>query len=231
VTANVTTTASGNATAAGNATTGTGTVDAQYQLLANFVNLTPERLSELRKLIDKLDDMSVEDREALRERVMQQMQLLQELRRDVGPATREMSPRDRDVLRRYYFSLVPEDTQAWLDRAKAQPAPDQMKALVRDMLTSAATRGIAPDTKLSDKPVDASQGPGGPGGPGRNDRGRGGPPQGGDWFGPFGPDGGARGLPPPKRDDDGDHHPPPPAPPPSNTTVTPAPGNTTAAGT
>jgi hypothetical protein len=188
-----------------------------------FINLPPERLTALRKLVDKLDDMSAEDKAALRERVMQQMALLQELRRDVGPATRELSPRDRDVLRRYYFSLVPEDTQAWLDRAKTQNSPDQMKAIVRDMLTSAATRGIAPDPKLSDNPADA--GPPGPGGPGRNDRGRGGPPPGG-WGDPFGPDGGARGLPPPRHDGDTDgNHPPPP----SNTMVSPATGNTTAA--
>jgi len=131
-------------------------------------------------------------------------------------------------LRRYYFSLVPEDTQAWLDRAKTQTSPDQMKAIVRDMLTSAAARGITPDPKLSDNPAD-----GAPPGPGRGDRGgRGGPPQ--DRFGPFGPDDASRGLPPPRIEGDGEgnHHPPgpPPGTPPSNTTASPAPGNTTAAG-
>ena len=213
---------SGNATASGN-----GTVDAQYALMQQFINLPPERLAELRKVVDKLDDMSAEDKAALQQRVQQQMTLLQELRRDVGPATRGLSPRDRDVLRRYYFSLVPEDTQAWLDRAKTQTSPEQMQAIVRDMLTSAATRGITPDPKLSDNPADAA-----PPGPGRNDRGRGGP-QPGDRFGPFGPDGGSRGLPPPKREGDGDgKHPPgpPPTPPPANVPTSPAPGNTTAGG-
>lgn len=212
--ANTTASLTGNATAAGNATaSGNGTVDAQYELMYQFINLPADRLSALRKLVDKLDDMSAEDKAALRERVMQQMALLQELRRDVGPATRGLSSRDRDVLRRYYFSLVPEDTQAWLDRAKTQTSPEQMKAIVRDMLTSAATRGIAPDPKISDNPGDASP-------PGPNGRGRGGPPPGG-WGDPFGPDGGARGLPPPRHDGDGDR------PPPGNTTVSPAPGNTT----
>ena len=186
-----------------------------------FITLPPDRLTELRKLLDKLDDMSAEDKAALRERVMQQMALLQQLRQAVGPATRGLSPRDRDVLRRYYFSLVPEDTQAWLDRAKTQTSPDQLKAIVRDMLTSAATRGIAPDPKLSDNPADA-------GPPGPNGRGRGGPPPPGGWGDPFGPDGGARGLPPPRHEGDGDQ-PPPPGPPPGNTTVSPAPGNTTTA--
>jgi hypothetical protein len=92
-----------------------------------------------------------------------------------------------------------------------------MKAIVRDMLTSAATRGIAPDPKLSDVPGDA-------GPPGQNGRGRGGPPP-GDWGDPFGPDGGARGLPPPRHDGDTDRNHPPSG----NTTVSPAPGNTAAA--
>jgi hypothetical protein len=212
--------ANGNGTAAGNTTSAT---DAQYLLMVQFINLSPERLTELRKLIDKLDDMSAEDKAALKERVMQQMALIRSLRDALGGGIRTLSPRDRDVLRRYYVSLNPEDTQAWVDRAKAAKSPEETDAVVRDMLTSAVARGITPNPDYSDKPPGPPPGgPGGPGGPG--DR-RNGP--GGGWYQPFGPDGGAQGLPPPRHDHDEEGNPPLP-PPPSNTTVVPA-GNTTPA--
>jgi hypothetical protein len=179
------------------------------------LSLSPERLTALRKLVDQLDDMSAEDRVALKGRVMQQMALVRSLRDAIRAETRYLSPRDRDVLQRYYFSLNPEDTEAWVERAKASKSPEDTKAVLRDMLTSAAVRGITPDKELSDKaPEPPPGGPGGPGGPG--DRPRGGP--GNMWYEPLGPDGGERGLPPP-RPDGGENPAGPPPPPPSNSTT------------
>jgi hypothetical protein len=221
IAANTTVVAAGNSTgntsASGNltATTGSATMDAQYDLMVRFITMPPEHLAEVRKLIDRLDDMSPEDKAALQQRVLQQVAVLKALYDALGPAPRQFSLRDRDVLRRYYLSLNPEDTQAWVERAKTAKSPTEGRAIVSDMLTSAAARGITPNMDLSDKVPQNGSPPGGGG-----DRDRGGP-GGGGRFSPYGPNGGI-GVPPPR----GEHKPAEqPAPPPSNTTASPAPAS------
>jgi hypothetical protein len=153
----------------------------------------------LREILERLEKMTPEERKALAEVIQTQREMVRKIYDATMAEQRALSPRDRDVLRRYFASLYPDAAQAWLDRLKLETTPALHKIIIRDMLTAAAARNLEPDPKLSDKPGDSN--PPGPrgGGPNANDRPRGGGP-GGPGPG-FGPDGGRRGSVPPPRND------------------------------
>jgi hypothetical protein len=173
---------------------------ANNNLIVTFLNQPTERITQLREILERLEKMTPEERKALAEVIQTQREMVRKIYDATMAEQRALSPRDRDVLRRYFASLYPDAAQAWLDRLKLETTPALHKIIIRDMLTAAAARNLEPDPKLSDKPGDSN--PPGPrgGGPNANDRPRGGGPAGPG----SGPDGGRRGgVPPPRPNREG----------------------------
>ncbi len=167
-------------------------------LIVSFLNQPTERITQLREILERLEKMTPEERKALAEVIQTQRELVRQVSEGLMAEQRALSPRDRDVLRRYFASLYPDAAQAWLDRLKLETTPALHQIIIRDMLTAAAARNLEPNPKLSDKPGDNNP-PGPRGDPNPGDRPRGGP--GAPGFGSgFGPDGGGRpgGVPPPR---------------------------------
>jgi Trp operon repressor len=154
--------APGNANGAATAAGAGGASESEFELLVGFVNLPPDRLAKIIEALQKLQAMTPDERKALADRISAQMKIIREIRRSLAAELPALSARDRDVLRRYNFSLYPEDAQAWLDRVQAATTTDQRQAILKEMLTAAAARGIEPNTELSDKPG-SGMGPGGRG--------------------------------------------------------------------
>jgi hypothetical protein len=140
--------------------------------LQRFLSVSPERLEQMRKTIEYLEKMPPGELIALRQRVHSIQELSQEISGDIRAVPKAD---DRSILRRYLFTLYPEDIQPLLKNlqdAKDKPAVRQQ--IVQDMLKKAVANGIKPDPNATDRGTM----PGGPrGNRGRNPNNNAGPDQ------------------------------------------------------
>jgi len=134
-------------------------VETDIGQLQNFLNVPPERLEQMRKAIEYLENMPPGELAALRQRMHSIQELGQEIRGDIRALPK---PEDRSILNRYMLTLYPEDIKPLLKNFQdAKDKPDVRKEIVQDMLKKAVANGI--------KPIDRGTPAGGRGG----NRGRG----------------------------------------------------------
>ena len=134
--------------------------------LQRFLSMPPERLEQMRKAIEYLENMPPGELVALRLRMHSIQELSQEIRGDI----RELpKPEDRSILGRYLMTLYPEDVQPLLKGLQeAKDKPEARKQIIQGMLKKAVANGIKPDPRATDRGTLGSGARGGNRGRGAN---------------------------------------------------------------
>lgn len=150
-------------------------VDNDLRTLEFILSLPPERLTALRKAIENVEKKPQAERDQLKREIQVRMQSLAQLRTEMNADTKSLSFSDQSVLRKYLLTLYTDQVQALQDRFQKAATPEARKAIVQELLKTAADKGIKPDPAPDRNPA-PNGGRGGRGGPnGPNDNGRGGP--------------------------------------------------------
>jgi hypothetical protein len=128
------------------ATNGTASTDSAPNDLGDleqFLSLSPERITQLRKALDYLDNMSQAQREALLRDVKAWQFNVRQLRQEIKPDQQVLTRSEQFILNRYEAMLSPEDLHALFTRFHGVAA-DQAKrqSIIQEMLQAAADNGI-----------------------------------------------------------------------------------------
>jgi len=144
-------------------------------ILEQFLRQPPARITQLRKALDYLDNMTPAQRDALLRDLQARRQNITLLRTEISVELKALTAAERDILNRYWVTLFPEDIQVLHKRFQdAGTNADVRKAIIQEMLKAAADKGIKPTPQMN-----AGQRGGSPGGRGRGSgNGRNGPPSG-----------------------------------------------------
>lgn len=141
----------------------------RLEVVERFLNMPPEKLAMIRSLIERIEQMTPEEKERLRERIREVRSMDGERQRHLMDTYRGMPWQDRVILRQYWQSLSPEQQQLYREELM-QMTPEERLARRDDMLAEAKAAGItAPDEKppKGDRPrrrhsdMPPGQGPGG----------------------------------------------------------------------
>ncbi len=139
-------------------------------ILEQFLRQPPARITQLRKALDYLDNMTPAQRDVLLRDLQARRQNIALLRTEISPELKALTNGERDVLNRYWVTLFPEDIQVLHKRFQdAGTNADARKTIIQEMLKAAADKGI----KANTAPPDRGMPPGGnqrgstPGGRGR----------------------------------------------------------------
>lgn len=84
----------------------------QLALLYELLSAPPEKLAQMRKTIEMIEDMSPEDREFLRMRLVQLQEDAPELQAEIAAYAEGLDEEHRDLARRYWLSLRKEEREA-----------------------------------------------------------------------------------------------------------------------
>jgi hypothetical protein len=167
---------SGNISPTPAATSGntSGNLEAGNDLtvLEGFLRMSPERIKQLRKALDYLDDMSPEQKAILLRDVTARQNSIIQLQTAIHDDLQTLTPTDRNILAAYERTLLPEELQALIKRFDdAGTNVDARKQIIQEILKTAKDKGIQGTPANLDRP---------PGGQ------RGNTPQGGRGRGPAG---------------------------------------------
>lgn len=159
-----------NGTANTTASTSTDTAPNDLADLAKFLSLPPARITQLRKALDYLDNMSQAQRDVLLRDVQARQNSARQLRQDINTDLQQFSASDRSILARYEATLFPEDLQLLIKRFHDVEADAAArKSIIQEMLKTATDKGIKAQPPPTDHPN-----PTGGGGRGKNSAGNGG---------------------------------------------------------
>ncbi len=124
-------------------------VETDIGQLQRFLSMPPERLEQMRKAIEYLENMPPGQLAALRQRMHSIQELSQEIRGDIRGLPK---PEDRSILGRYLMTLYPEDIQPLLKNFQdAKDKPVVRQQIIQDMLKKAVANGIKPDPNATDR--------------------------------------------------------------------------------
>ncbi len=112
-------------------------------ILEQFLRQPPARITQLRKALDYLDNMTPAQREVLLRDLQARRQNIGLLRTEISVELKALTPSERDILGRYWVTLFPEDIQVLHKRFQdAGTNADERTAIVHEMLKAAADKGI-----------------------------------------------------------------------------------------
>jgi hypothetical protein len=125
--------------------------------LEGFLRLPPERIKQLRKALDYLDNLSPEQRAILLRDVTARQNSISQLRTAIHDDMQLLTPAERSILASYWRSLFAEELQALIKRFNDAGAnADARKEIIQEMLKAAKDKGIQATPANTDRP------PGGP---------------------------------------------------------------------
>lgn len=143
----------------------------QLAALERFLEMPPEKLANIREVIQRIEQMSEEEKAALRTRIRAFHELRREKAQRLQAAHRQwqaMSPQDRHLLRVYLISAPPETREDFRD-AVASLSGEARENYVQSVLTQARAAEAAGELSKSilapgpgrfrDRPFRPEQGP------------------------------------------------------------------------
>ena len=106
-------------------------VQRETRMLQHFLKMEPAGLVNLRRTIERIERMTTEEKEKLRERIGE----LEQMRPERVKAMRELFesiPREkREAMRQHWLELPPEERQEWHQKIRAM-SPEQRQEALND---------------------------------------------------------------------------------------------------
>ncbi len=130
---------------------GKGVNPGDLMSMERFLSMPSDRIREVVKVMEKIADMPEEERLQLRDKLRDFRLMNEEKRRALFYEFQNTSPRNRDMVRRYFSSLEKEDQKKIRENFSGMKGQERV-AFHLEMLEKAKEAGIAPDEKLSDVP-------------------------------------------------------------------------------
>ena len=101
----------------------------ETRMLQQLLKMEPAGLADLRQTIERIEQMTSDEKEKLRKRVGELNQMRPERVKAMRDRFESIPREDRDAMRQRWLNLPPEERQEWLQKLRAMDPEERQKVL------------------------------------------------------------------------------------------------------
>ena len=101
----------------------------ETRMLQQLLKMEPAGLADLRQTIERIEQMTSDEKEKLRKRVEELNQMRPERVKAMRDRFESIPREDRDAMRQRWLYLPPEERQEWLQKLRAMDPEERQKVL------------------------------------------------------------------------------------------------------
>jgi len=98
----------------------------KLEMLERFLDMPPERLAQIRETIERVESMSDEEKERMRDQIAEYREMHQNKRRKLLEAFERVPKEEREEMRDYWNSLSPEERKEQRQKLR-EMSPEERK--------------------------------------------------------------------------------------------------------
>lgn len=120
----------------------------QLEVIEQFIDMPPAKIASIRRMLEHIEEMSPEQRQAFKAKIQQLRAMPSEKRRKLFKDFRSIPVEQRMVMRRYFQSLPPEERKDARRKFKSMQ-PEARKQYIATIMEKAGTLS---DSELTSRP-------------------------------------------------------------------------------